>query len=206
MEPVRGTEQTAWSRRAVFQLAVRPNVRALRPSAAHNSRRPDGSVFHNDKPSHEPRHRRQATIPSRRRPIDPGQRARPPAAASVSVAQENGQRISCEFACRREPEASRGRIATGYCNRRCSRNQSNPDRPGESCHGLMAGGPDNRPRGGLRGRPQTAVTCASWPASLQSPSAFGRATALAAACSRRSELCWEWSRWSIRSREPARRA
>ncbi len=51
MEPVRGTEQTAWSRLAVWQSAVRPDHRALRRSGVHSSRRPVGSVIRSYRPA-----------------------------------------------------------------------------------------------------------------------------------------------------------
>ena len=123
MEPVRGTEQSLRSRRAASKSVVLPDLRAQRPRAGHNSRRLVGTVVRTYRPGHEPRHRRQATIPSRRTPYYPGKRARTPAGASVPVAQDGGVKSSCDAACRREQGLPLGRIARGYCIRRLSRSQ-----------------------------------------------------------------------------------
>jgi hypothetical protein len=117
MEPFGGTEQRLRRRRVAKSLA-RPDLRAQRPRAGHNSRRPVGTVVRTCRPGHEPRHRRQATIPSWQSPHYPGKRARTPARANVPVAPDNGVKSSCEAACHREPRSSLGRTAGNHCKRR----------------------------------------------------------------------------------------
>jgi len=129
MEPLRGTQQSLRSRRVASKSVALPDLRAQQPRAGHNSRKLVGTVVRTYRPGHEPRHRRQATIPSRRTPHYPEKRARAPAGASVPVAQDDGVKSSCDAACRREQGLLLGRIARGYCNRRSSRNQSNLGAP-----------------------------------------------------------------------------
>jgi hypothetical protein len=123
MEPLRGTEQSLWSRRVASKSLALPDLRAWQPRAGHNSRKRVGTVVRICRPGHGPRHRRQATIPSRRTPHYPEKRARAPAGASVPVARDEGVKSSCDAACRREQGLPLGRIARGHCNRRSSRNQ-----------------------------------------------------------------------------------
>ena len=123
MEPLRGTEQSLRSRRVASKSLALPDLRAQQPRAGHNSRKLVGIVVRTCRPGHEPRHRRQATIPSRRTPHCPEKRARAPAGASVPVAQDDGVKSSCDAPCRREQGLPLGRIASDYCNRRSSRNQ-----------------------------------------------------------------------------------
>ena len=123
MEPLRGTEESLRSRRVASKSLALPNLRAEQPRAGHNSRKCVGTVVRTCRPGHGPRHRTQATIPSRRTPHCPEKRARAPAGASVPVAQDDGVKSSCDAACRREQGFPLGRIVKCHCNRRSSRNQ-----------------------------------------------------------------------------------
>ena len=102
MEPRRGTEQSLRSRRVASKSPALVDLRAWQPRAGRNSRKRVGTVVRTCRPGHGPRHRRQATIPSRRTPHYPEKRARAPAGASVPVAQDDGVKSSCDAACRRE--------------------------------------------------------------------------------------------------------
>src|SRR5271157_6406768 len=92
MEPLGGMEQSLRYRRVASKSLALPDLRAQRPRAGHNSRRLVGTVVRTYRLGHEPRHRRQATIPSRQTAHYPGKRARPPAGASVPLAQDNGDK------------------------------------------------------------------------------------------------------------------
>ncbi len=132
MEPLRGTEQSLRSRRVASKSLAPPDLRADQPRAGHNSSKRVGTVVRTCRSGHGPRHRRQATIPSRQTAHYPGKRARPLAGASVPLAQDNGDKSSCEAACHREPGPRLGRIAGNHCKRRMGRNQVNLRSPRRS--------------------------------------------------------------------------